>query len=108
MFVTGGENVFPQEVEALLERHPDVRQAAVLPVAHAVKGTVPAAFVAGEAGQRPDEADLRRFALRHGPAYAYPRRVLVVGRLPLTGTNKIDKAALRAMLQGAEEEAAGA
>lgn len=105
MFVSGGENVFPQEVEALLGRHPAVQQAAVVPVPHEVKGMVPVAFVVTEGGRRVDEAELRRFALRHGPAYAHPRRVLVVDRLPLTGTNKIDKPALRAMLQEAPEEA---
>ena len=94
MMVSGGENVFPQEVEAILERHPDVRQTAVIGVPHEIKGQVPVAFVVLKDGARADEPALRQFALANGPAYAHPRRVLFVPQLPLTGTNKIDKAAL--------------
>jgi long-chain acyl-CoA synthetase len=45
MFVCGGENIFPIEVETLLEKHPAVHQAYVMPFAHEVKGEVPYAFV---------------------------------------------------------------
>ncbi len=44
MFVSGGENIFPIEVESLLERHPAVQQAVVLPFEHELKGQVPYAF----------------------------------------------------------------
>lgn len=94
MINTGGENVFPQEVEAVLERHAEVRQAAVIGIDHDVKGQVPVAFVVLESGATAVEEELKRFALDNGPAYAHPRRVLAVTALPLTGTNKIDKFAL--------------
>jgi non-ribosomal peptide synthetase component E (peptide arylation enzyme) len=45
-----------------------------------------------------DEAALKQFALANGPAYAHPRRVMAADQFPLTGTNKIDKAALRARI----------
>jgi|AGTN01.1.fsa_nt_gi Acyl-CoA synthetases (AMP-forming)/AMP-acid ligases II len=96
MFVCGGENVYPQEVEGLLERHPDVRQAAVLSVPHPTKGAVPVAFVVPQSGRGVDEAALKAFALANGPAYAHPRRIHFVDGIPLTGTNKIDRAALLA------------
>jgi long-chain acyl-CoA synthetase len=99
MFVSGGENVFPQEVEALLERHSGVRQAAVIAVPHELKGMVPAAFVVRQAGAQIDEAALKAFALAHGPAYAHPRNIIFVEAIPLTGTNKIDRAALRALFK---------
>jgi len=98
MFVSGGENVFPQEVEALLERHPNVRQAAVIAVPHELKGMVPVAFVLRQAGAAVDEADLKEFTLAHGPAYAHPRRIVFVDAIPLTGTNKIDRVALNALI----------
>ena len=94
MINSGGENVFPQEVEAVLERHAAVRQAAVIGIDHEVKGQVPVAFVVLESGATAAEAELKRFTLDHGPAYAHPRRVIAVASLPLTGTNKIDKSAL--------------
>jgi long-chain acyl-CoA synthetase len=47
---------------------------------------------------------VKAYALAHGPAYAHPRRVVVVSELPLAGTSKIDRAALRARAQGAIHE----
>ena len=96
MFVCGGENVYPGDVESTLERHPDVLQAAVLPVDHALKGQVPVAFVVARPDSRLTEQDVKEWALAHGPAYQHPRRVFLVPELPLAGTNKIDRAALKA------------
>ena len=95
MFVCGGENIFPIEVEARLERHPAVHQAVVLPFEHEMKGQVPYAFVVLKPGAQADEDTLRQYALDHGPAFQHPRRVFVVDRLPLAGTNKIDAKQLR-------------
>ena len=96
MFVCGGENIFPIEVETLLERHPAVHQAYVMPFEHELKGEVPYAFVVLRAGAAAGEEDLKQFALANGPAYQHPRRVFFLDQLPLAGTNKIDRAALRA------------
>jgi long-chain acyl-CoA synthetase len=96
MFVCGGENVYPGDVEGTLERHPDVLQAAVLPVDHELKGQVPVAFVVARPGSGLTTQDVKEWALAHGPAYQHPRRVFLVPELPLAGTNKIDRAALKA------------
>ncbi len=99
MMVVGGENVFPQEVEATLEQHPAVRQAAVIAMPHEVKGQVPVAFVVLEDGQVASEDELRQFTLARAPAYAHPRRILFLPRVPLTGTNKIDKPVLKLIVE---------
>jgi acyl-CoA synthetase (AMP-forming)/AMP-acid ligase II len=96
MFVCGGENIYPGEVEAMLERHPDILQAAVVPVAHELKGQVPIAFVVPRPGARVTAQQVKEWALAHGPAYQHPRQVAIVTELPLAGTNKIDRAALKA------------
>ena len=96
MFVCGGENVYPGDVEGTLERHPDVLQAAVLPLDHELKGQVPVAFVVARPGAGLTEQRVKEWALAHGPAYQHPRRVFLVPELPLAGTNKIDRAALKA------------
>ncbi|MBL8838081.1 MAG: acyl--CoA ligase [Alphaproteobacteria bacterium] len=101
MFKCGGESIFPAEVEALVERHGDVLQAAVVPVADALKGQVPVAFVVRQPGGAVDEASLKQFALAHGPAYQHPRRIIFLDAMPLAGTNKIDRAALRALADAA-------
>ena len=63
MFVSGGENIFPIEVEQLLERHPAVHQAYVLPFEHEMKGEVPYAFVVLRKNATATEDDLKQFAL---------------------------------------------
>jgi long-chain acyl-CoA synthetase len=99
MFVSGGENIYPTDVERMLERHPDVAQAAIVPVDDEIKGQKPVAFVVPEPGRHLDEAEVKRFALANAPAYQHPRFVWVVDRLPLSSTNKIDRGALRRMAE---------
>ncbi len=94
MFVCGGENIYPGEVEKLLERHPAILQAAVIPADDEIKGAIPIAFVVTAPGCTVSEGDLRRFALQHGPAYAHPRAVVFVDALPVGGTHKVDRRAL--------------
>jgi long-chain acyl-CoA synthetase len=96
MFISGGENIFPSEVERVLETHPAVEQSAVLPVPDAIKGTKPVAFVVLRAGIVTDEAGLRAHVLANAPAYMHPRRIWFLDALPLMGTNKIDKSVLAA------------
>ena len=100
MFVCGGENIFPIEVETMLERHSAVHQVLVMPFDHETKGQVPYAFVVLRAGARATEDELKEFALANGPAYQHPRRVFFLRRLPLAGTNKIDKERLRQWVAG--------
>jgi long-chain acyl-CoA synthetase len=99
MFVSGGENIYPTDVERMLERHPDIAQAAIVPVDDEIKGQKPVAFVVPEPGRNLDEADVKRFALDNAPAYQHPRFVWIVDRLPLASTNKIDRRALHRMAQ---------
>ena len=100
MFVCGGENIFPMEVESLLERHPAVHQAYVMPFDHELKGQVPYAFVVLRKGAAASEDELKQYALANGPAYQHPRRVFFLDQLPLAGTNKIDQRTLRNWVAG--------
>jgi long-chain acyl-CoA synthetase len=95
MFVSGGENIFPGEVEKMLETHPDVVQACVVPVDDDIKGTKPVAFVVRREGSSLDENSLKRFALENAPAYQHPRSIWFVDSLPLASTNKLDRNNLR-------------
>jgi acyl-CoA synthetase (AMP-forming)/AMP-acid ligase II len=94
MFVCGGENIYPGEVESMLERHCDIVQACVLPVPDEIKGEKPFAFVVLRNGAQLTEADVKRFALENAPAYQHPRGVAFMAELPLSSTNKIDRKAL--------------
>jgi long-chain acyl-CoA synthetase len=95
MFVSGGENIYPADVERMLERHASVAQAAVVPIDDDIKGSKPVAFIIAKSGHAPSEDDVKQFALAHAPAYAHPRFVWFVEELPLASTNKLDRAALK-------------
>jgi acyl-CoA synthetase (AMP-forming)/AMP-acid ligase II len=95
MFVCGGENVFPGEIEKMLERHPAVLQAAVVPVPDEIKGQIPIAFVVLRDRSLPLE-ELKRFSLASGPAFSHPRAFVVVDELPVASTHKLDKRPLMA------------
>jgi acyl-CoA synthetase (AMP-forming)/AMP-acid ligase II len=99
MFVSGGENIYPGDVERMLERHPDVGQAAVVPVDDEIKGQKPVAFIISKAGHHPEEDEIKRFALANAPAYQHPRFVWFVDKFPLASTNKIDRGALKRMAE---------
>ncbi|HYY36530.1 MAG TPA: class I adenylate-forming enzyme family protein [Xanthobacteraceae bacterium] len=99
MFVSGGENIYPSDVERMLERHPDVAQAAVVSIEDDIKGQKPVAFVVSKPGRSPSADEIKRFALANAPAYAHPRFVWFVDELPLAATNKIDRALLHGLAQ---------
>ncbi len=96
MFVCGGENVYPGEVEKLLERHPEVAQAIVVAAPDDIKGQIPVAFIVARLGCTPSVAAIKQYALSEGAAYAHPRFVEFVPVLPVSGTHKIDRTALTA------------
>jgi long-chain acyl-CoA synthetase len=96
MFICGGENIYPGEVEKLLERHPDVAQAIVVAASDDIKGQIPVAFVVPRPGANPTVEEIKRYALAEGPAYAHPRFVQFLSSLPVSGTHKIDRTALTA------------
>ncbi len=94
MFVCGGENIWPGEVDKLLERLDGVHQAFVVPVPDELKHELPFAFIVPRAGATLDEKTVKDFALKNGPAYAHPRFVEFVPELTLAATNKVDRRGL--------------
>ena len=83
----------------MLERHPAVAQAAVVPIDDDIKGQKPVAFVVPKSGYAPGEDEIKRFALASAPAYAHPRFVWFVDELPLASSNKVDRVALQRMAE---------
>jgi len=95
MFISGGENVYPAEIESVLLAHPSVTAAAVVGVPHETWGEVGRAFVVVEPGY--DEEALRTHLVERLARYKLPRTIVVVDALPLTAIGKIDKKLLAAM-----------
>jgi acyl-coenzyme A synthetase/AMP-(fatty) acid ligase len=97
MFVSGGENIYPSEVEEIIESHPAIAEAAVIGLPDQIKGTKPYAFVVTTPGLTITEQEVKTFVLENAPAYQHPRRVWVIDQMPLTGSNKINKAELETL-----------
>ncbi len=96
MYIRGGYNVHPLEVEHVLADHPAVAQAAVVGVSRPVIGEIGVAFVvAADAAAPPSADDLRSWCRRQLADYKAPDDVVVVDALPLTPMLKVDKVALR-------------
>jgi O-succinylbenzoic acid--CoA ligase len=97
LIVTGGENVWPASVEEVLRSHPGVADAAVAGLPDDEWGQRVTAFVVPVTRDRPPTlAGLREHVKRQLPAYAAPRHLVLVGRLPRTALGKIRRDLLRA------------
>lgn len=86
-----GENLSPTEVEAVLERHADVAEAAVIGVPSELSEEDVKAFVVAGPGRQVDPTALRRFALSHLARFKVPRYIEVVDELPHTPTGRLAK-----------------
>ena len=96
MFIRGGFNVYPAEIEDLLARHPKVARAAVVGVPHEVFGEVGWAFVVPrDPSDPPTLAELRAFVGAELASFKRPDGLSVLTELPLTPMFKVDKRALR-------------
>ncbi len=98
MLIIGGENVYPREIEAVLERHEAVREAAVIGVPDTSRGEIPLAFVTLQEGAKADPVELRSFARQHLAGFKVPREVRIADDLPRSPIGKILKRKLPELL----------
>ena len=89
MIKVSGYSVFPEEVEAILNKHPAIAQSAVIGVADPSKGEVVKAFVVLRGGQSADPADLIDWARENMSSYKAPREIVIKETLPVTGAGKL-------------------
>jgi fatty-acyl-CoA synthase len=95
MIVSGGENVFPAEVEELLVTHPDIEEAAVIGVPDAEFGQRLAAFVMRRGEAELSEDEVKAFVKENLARYKIPREVIFLPELPRNPTGKVLKRSLR-------------
>ncbi len=100
MIVSGGENVYPAEVEELLHTHPAVSEAAVIGVSDRYYGQRLSAFVVRRGGSQVSETELKAFIHDRLARFKTPRDVIFVDSLPRTATGKVVKRELRAPSHG--------
>jgi 2-furoate---CoA ligase len=91
MIISGGENIYPVEVEEVLLRHPKVAEACVVGLPDARWGQIVAAFVVARAGETPDAHELDRFCqeAKDVAGFKRPRRYEIVSALPKSPTGKL-------------------
>lgn len=97
MYINGGYNVYPLEVENILAQHPAVAMAAVIGVADEIKGEVGWAFVMKKPGSEIGEADLKDFCKTRMADYKVPSRIFIESILPMTALGKISKMELKTL-----------
>jgi len=95
MFKSGGFNVYPREVELVLEAHPCISLAAVVARPHRVFGEVGAAFVVPRPGLSISDAEMKAWCMEHLADYKVPKTFTVRRGLPMLPIGKIDKVTLK-------------
>ncbi|MBD0275027.1 MAG: long-chain fatty acid--CoA ligase [Acetobacteraceae bacterium] len=100
MFISGGENVYPAEVENVLYRHPAVAEAAVIGVPDERWGEVGRAVVVPRPGAAPTEAELLAHCAASLARYKVPRSVVLADELPRSAVGKVHKPTLRQRFGG--------
>jgi acyl-CoA synthetase (AMP-forming)/AMP-acid ligase II len=96
MFIVGGFNAYPAEIEGHLLRHPEVRQAAVIGVPDERLGEVGMAFVVTRSGDPAVGAEILAWCRDEIANYKVPRAIEIVDELPVNATGKVEKTELRA------------
>ncbi|MCU1311431.1 MAG: AMP-dependent synthetase and ligase [Candidatus Angelobacter sp.] len=98
MFISGGENVYPAEIEKLLVRHPKVSEVAVIGVPNEKWGEVGAAAVILKSGQSATEEEIVAYCQSQIAKFKIPRSVHFVKSLPRTVTQKVQKQELKRII----------
>ncbi len=103
LIIDSGENIYPREIEDVLMEHPTVLEAAVVGRKHKLRGEIPHAFVTAnpEAETPPDSVQLRAFCRERLAAFKVPEKVTLIEEFAKTATKKIQKNALRDILNKA-------
>jgi long-chain acyl-CoA synthetase len=95
MFKSGGNKIYPSEIETVVEQHPAVAKCAVIPVEDSVKDFKPYAFVVLKSDATIDSLDLVKFLSDRLARYQQPRQIWTLNQMPLSSVNKIDKTELK-------------
>ena len=95
MVISGGENIYPAEVELALRRHPGVDDVAIIGVPDEKWGESLMAFVIARPGAKPDGRELEAFLKERIAGYKVPRRYCFVDNFPRNATGKVLKRELR-------------
>jgi fatty-acyl-CoA synthase len=97
MIITGGENVFPLEIEHWLCSHPSIQEAAVIGVADDKWGEVVTAYIVIEEGAVLSDGEVKQYCRQKLGRYKVPKSIYFISQMPKTHVGKIDKKRLKEM-----------
>ena len=98
MLIVGGENVFPREIEEVLNRHPSIKASGVVGMADPMRGELPVGFVELNEGQPFDERAIQSFCRENLAGYKVPAKIVCLSELPRNPTGKIMRRELKKLL----------
>jgi malonyl-CoA/methylmalonyl-CoA synthetase len=98
LIISGGYNIYPREVEDVLETHPDIAEVAVVGMPDPDFGEQVVAVIIPKVGHTPDSADIITFCRERLASYKKPRRIIFVDKLPRNALGKVQKHLLVAQL----------
>jgi len=100
MFIVGGFNAYPAEIENQLLQHPEIKQAAVIGIPDDRLGEVGMAFLVTKSGDPAAADEILAWCREQMANYKVPRRIEILDELPLNATGKVEKMALKARVVG--------
>lgn len=104
MYIRGGYNVYPAEIENALSKHPQIGRVAIVPAPAAVLGEIGVAFIVPRNAANPPTLEALRSWLKNKLAdYKAPERIVIMNELPLTSMLKVDKKTLTELAKAKEE-----
>lgn len=96
LIISGGENIYPAEVEGVLASHSQIWDAGVIGMKDKVWGEVPVAFIAGE--ESLDKKEVTEYCLEKLAKYKVPKKIIMINEIPRNASKKILRRKLREML----------
>ena len=97
MFKSGGEKIYPSEIEEVIDKHPAVAMSCIVGVPDDIKGFKPYAFVALKPDETATPEEIKQFTIERVATYQIPRDVWILNMLPRTNIGKIDRKGLTEM-----------
>ncbi len=95
MIISGGENIYPAEIENILFKHPAVADATVIGVSHEKWGETPRAIIVLRPGKETSEEEIIKFCKTHLARYKCPTSVVFVDSIPRSSAGKVQKHKLK-------------
>jgi fatty-acyl-CoA synthase len=99
MIISGGENIYPSEVERVIFGHPKVADVVVVRGRHPQWGQTPKAVIVPKPGQTITEEEIQEYVGEHLASYKKPRKIVIVDSVPRSETGKIDRKAIRKLYE---------